>query len=377
MKNFRMPFGALVAMALVLVTAPAAATLWKWSTTAASNANSDSTINWAEGQSPGSVNDSARAMMAAVAKYRDDVANAGTTGGTASAYTLTTTQSLTVLTNKFSVALTAHAANNAGATIAVDGLTAKPLATTSGDAIGAGVLAQGGRYTISYDSGEDEWVVHSIQADPSPFPVGAYLDYSGSSAPSGWLLANGQAVSRTTYADLFTLLSTTYGVGDGSTTFNLPDFRGRVAAGSDTMGTTAASRLTATTMSGNGQGLGETGGTETHALITAELAAHTHSGSTLTASSAGAHTHGTTEPAHTHLSNDYRTGVQAPVGTGQGLISAGTLTNYTTGGEVTGLTINSDGTHSHPVSGNTGSTGSGDAHLNIQPTLITYKIIKF
>lgn len=52
-------------------------------------------------------------------------------------------------------------------------------------------------------------------------------------APTGWLLCNGDAVSRTTYADLFALIGTTFGVGDGSTTFNVPDFRGRVPAGVD------------------------------------------------------------------------------------------------------------------------------------------------
>lgn len=56
-------------------------------------------------------------------------------------------------------------------------------------------------------------------------PVGAMMPYAGSSAPSGWLLCDGQAVSRTTYSALFTAISTTWGVGDGSTTFNVPDFR--------------------------------------------------------------------------------------------------------------------------------------------------------
>lgn len=62
-------------------------------------------------------------------------------------------------------------------------------------------------------------------------PVGAVMPYGGSSAPTGWLLCNGSAVSRTTYAALFAILSTTYGVGDGSTTFNLPDLQGRMPLG--------------------------------------------------------------------------------------------------------------------------------------------------
>ena len=70
-------------------------TLYKWSTTAANNATADATINWAEGQAPSSVNDSARAEMAAVAKFRDDIAGAITTGGTSTAYTVTSNQAST------------------------------------------------------------------------------------------------------------------------------------------------------------------------------------------------------------------------------------------------------------------------------------------
>jgi len=70
-------------------------------------------------------------------------------------------------------------------------------------------------------------------------PSGSVIAFAGSSAPSGWLTCDGSAVSRSTYADLFTAISTTYGVGDGSTTFNLPDLRRRTPVGtgsSDTLG---------------------------------------------------------------------------------------------------------------------------------------------
>jgi microcystin-dependent protein len=62
-------------------------------------------------------------------------------------------------------------------------------------------------------------------------PAGAILGYGNTTAPSGWLACDGTAVSRTTYAALFAAISTGYGVGDGSTTFNVPDFRGRVISG--------------------------------------------------------------------------------------------------------------------------------------------------
>jgi microcystin-dependent protein len=107
-------------------------------------------------------------------------------------------------------------------------------------------------------------------------PPGVVLPFAGTSAPTGWLLCGGQAVSRTTYADLFAAISTTYGVGDGSTTFNLPDLRGRVPAGKDDMGGTAANRLTSGGAGITGTTLGAAGGTETHTLTTGQIPAHAH-----------------------------------------------------------------------------------------------------
>lgn len=68
-------------------------------------------------------------------------------------------------------------------------------------------------------------------AAPSSVPSGAIIDYGAATAPAGWLLCDGAAVSRATYSVLFGVISTTFGVGDGSTTFNVPDFRGRVPVG--------------------------------------------------------------------------------------------------------------------------------------------------
>jgi microcystin-dependent protein len=73
--------------------------------------------------------------------------------------------------------------------------------------------------------------------------VGTIVDYAGATAPSGWLLCFGQAVSRTTYTRLFQAIGTAWGAGDGSSTFNLPDFRGRFRVGLDNMGGTPANRL--------------------------------------------------------------------------------------------------------------------------------------
>lgn len=106
---------------------------------------------------------------------------------------------------------------------------------------------------------------------PSSIPVGAGLEYWGTTAPSQWVFAYGQALNRTTYADLFAIYGTTYGPGDGSTTFNIPDKRGRASFGKDDMGGTSANRLTGLPGGIDGDVLGGVGGTETHTLVKAEV----------------------------------------------------------------------------------------------------------
>jgi microcystin-dependent protein len=100
-------------------------------------------------------------------------------------------------------------------------------------------------------------------------PIGTIVDFAGSSAPNGWLLCFGQAISRDTYDELFAIIGVVYGSGNGVDTYNLPDFRGRVAAGKDDMGGTPASRITSA-CGITGTILGATGG---HQL----LQSHTHS----------------------------------------------------------------------------------------------------
>jgi len=109
-------------------------------------------------------------------------------------------------------------------------------------------------------------------------PVGAVEAFAGSSAPNGWLLCDGTAVSRTTYSSLFSVVSTTFGVGDGSTTFNVPDLRGRVPMGAGTgTGLNASGTGAPTGTAQTARTRGAWGGEETHLLTTAEMPAHTHS----------------------------------------------------------------------------------------------------
>lgn len=254
-------------------------------------------------------------------------------------------------------------------------------------------------------------------------PVGALMPYAGNTAPSGWLLADGSAVSRTTYASLFAVLGTTYGAGDGSTTFNLPDLRGRVPAGKDDMGGVAANRLTSGGSGVDGVTLGAQGGSETHTLLSSEIPSHAHGAGTFSTSISGttvassSHNH---NMAHNHqighmnssgslvyfktTSDDSSTSIT----TGDTQIFGGSLTT-TTGGFANrayitiGSTYNfySTGVLSPPsgsngssaatgtpsstassvsgsneVTGSSASTGDGGSHQNTQPTLVLNYIIK-
>lgn len=116
-------------------------------------------------------------------------------------------------------------------------------------------------------------------------PVGGVVLFAGSAAPSGYLLCDGSAVSRTTYAALFAVTSTTYGVGDGSTTFNLPDLRGRVAIGVNNGGLPNGANGSFST-----RNAGSTGGAETHTLDSTQIPSHAHGSTDLVYSTPGSGT---------------------------------------------------------------------------------------
>lgn len=103
-------------------------------------------------------------------------------------------------------------------------------------------------------------------------PPGTIIDYAGSTEPVGWLFCYGQQISRISYATLFAAIGTTYGVGDGSNTFNLPDLRGRVRISKDNLGGTPANVVT----NAAADTLGGVAGAETHTLLIGEIPSHTH-----------------------------------------------------------------------------------------------------
>ena len=266
---------------------------WEWSKTAASNATADPTIDWAEGMSPSSVNDSARAMMARTAEWRDDVSGTIATAGTSSTYTLASNQGFDTLAHLAGalIAFVPHATSGSPATLNVDGLGARPLRTSPGVELAAGMLIQGTPYVATYNNVDGAFYLRGFYAQPYVIPVGGLLPYLGASAPNAnFALPFGQAISRTTYAGLFALVGTTFGGGDGSTTFNIPDLRGRAVFGLDNMGGAAAGRIgTVSTDSGTvtGSALGSSGGSATHALTQSEMPSHTHTATV-------------TDPGHTH-----------------------------------------------------------------------------
>lgn len=175
------------------------------------------------------------------------------------------------------------------------------------------------------------------------YPTGGLAPFAGSSAPTGWLFCYGQNVSRATYSALFSALSTTYGAGDGSTTFALPDLRGRSIFGRDDMGGSAVNRITNAVAGITATNLGATGGNQL-------LSNHTH---TATVNDSG----------HAHANQSYPSGGASTTytgGSGSGVPVADRLSTATA---TTGITVTVN------------ATGGGGS-ANIPPAIIMNWIIK-
>jgi microcystin-dependent protein len=235
-------------------------------------------------------------------------------------------------------------------------------------------------------------------------PTGTVAMWITTTSPSGWLICDGSPVSRSTFSGLFDIIGTSFGVGDGSTTFNLPNLRGKTAVGLDVSQTEFDS-------------VGKTGGNKTVTLNVEQIPSHSHTGNT---SNTGAHTHsGNTSNTGAHAHSGATAGAGASTSnTGDHTHSvASRLTGFSTAGRasgnlttVTGATSSTAGTgtagaHSHNVNShahnfdtsNTGNhshsfntnengghshsfttdnSGSSNAHNNLQPYLVLEYIIK-
>jgi microcystin-dependent protein len=191
--------------------------------------------------------------------------------------------------------------------------------------------------------------------------TGTVLDFAGVTAPDGWLMCYGQAVSRTTYKNLFDQIGTTFGAGDGSTTFNVPDLRGRICVGKDNMGGTAANRMTSAG-GVTGTTLGAVGGAETHTLTTAQVPAHTHP---VFLSDPG-HNHATTPATFRGLGS----------GTSNGFTS-GPYGEYAVAinNNTTGITVRDTAGGGGTANQTAANAGGGSAHANVQPSMVMNKII--
>lgn len=177
----------------------------------------------------------------------------------------------------------------------------------------------------------------SIASSSSPIvPAGIISPWGGASAPSGYLLCDGTAVSRTTFSDLFAAIGTTYGVGDGSTTFNTPNAAGRTLVGAGTYTDPVSGSITRT--------LGTALGAANHVLTSAQMPSHTH-----------------VQNAHSHVQQGQNTGavggaysnVFSPLGT-----------------EI------ASATSTQPTTATNQNTGGGGSHNNMQPSLVVNYIVK-
>lgn len=212
-----------------------------------------------------------------------------------------------------------------------------------------GNLPMGGNKVTDMAVGKASTDAATVGQLSASAPIGIIVDFAGTAAPSGWLLCHGQEISRAEFAALFAVIGTAYGAGNGSTTFNLPDTRGRVIAGLDNMGGTASGRLTSfstTTVGGSG-------GAQTHVLTIAQMPSHDHGGST---GWAGEHSHPFTIFGQRYSDQ----GGSIP-----------TLGGANTSQSWAGNTA-AAGNHPHTISGQ----GGGEAHNIVQPTIVMNKIIR-
>lgn len=270
--------------------------------------------------------------------------------GAANAYLLTPPIALAAYADGQRFVFQPANGNTASATVNISGqglLTMKRMTNVGIQNLVGGEIVQNGMTDIVVDQSVGAIVLNPVKTGF----VGSIEAWGGATAPTGTVFCFGQAVSRTAepYLAAFSALATTWGVGDGATTYNLPDLRGRGLFGRDDMGGAAANRITNAVSGIVGTTLGAVGGSQS-------LTAHTHTGPS--------HTH---DFAHTHnLEN--RT---APSSGGlTSLFAAGVAGGANTPGTISQSTT----TTSAAGTGASGSTGAG-ASENMPPAAIVNFIL--
>ena len=202
----------------------------------------------------------------------------------------------------------------------------------------------------------------------SEIPAGTILLFAGNLSTLNntyyrWLLCDGSEVSRVTYSDLFDVINTLYGSGNGNDTFNLPDFRGRFPLGNNDS-------------SGHSFILG---GASSVTITVSQLPAHSHNEGSLTTLSSGTHTHSYTDPGHNHGgstdSQPFSAGSFSMLSSGGGGNDRG-VHAHTIALDYTGITIQADGSHTHTIQGSTGSQGANQPVDIMPPYQTTYYIIR-
>lgn len=193
--------------------------------------------------------------------------------------------------------------------------------------------------------------------------VGEVHMYAGSSAPSGFLLCDGSPVSRTIYSELFSVIGTSFGSGDGITTFNLPDISGRTVIGASV-----------------NHVIGDTGGEESHVLSSSEIPSHSHvipshgHSNTITATTPVL-SHSITQPAFTYSAPSGNSNSMGNSGYGKSSnVNATRSTNLAISNH-SGAACTKTGGIDDCNAFNTLDSGSDDGHNNMQPFIVINHII--